>query len=208
MRLRGAAVRRRGSAAPMMLMMTNRAAGGGARASSKYKVAPEVEPIRDAHKLSKGLKRIIERMRGTGGLPPKWVNLDGEVNNLESVRALDRAIKAQKPKCSIETLSLRYCKLDEEALKVLVALVASSKSIEALYLHLTIFKNDRVRDAIAAGWGKVGCKHRVKNAGQTLFRKIDMSYLKSYGAFVPSWAIKPPAKEKKKKKKKKKAKKK
>ena len=185
----------------MMLMMTNREPSSRNSRASKYKVAPEAEPLRDAAKLSKGLRRTIERMRGEGGLRPKWVNLDGELNNVESVRALDRAIRAQKPRCSIETLSLRYCKLNEEALQVLVAMVTTNKSIEALYLHLTVLKFDKVRESLAAGWARYGRHHRVKNCGQTLFRKLDMSYLKSYGSFVPAWAMKPPAKEKKPKKK-------
>jgi hypothetical protein len=183
----------------MMLMMTSREP----ERVSKYKVVPEAEPENLA-KLSSSLRLLIERMRGgRGGLAPKWVNLDGEVNNVESIRALDRAMRDQKPKCSIETLSLRYCRLSEEALQVLVALVATNKSLETLYLHLTVVKQPKVQDAIAAGWGKHGLYHRVKNAGQTLFRKVDASYLKDRMKFVPAWAMKPPAKEKKKKGKKK-----
>ena len=182
-----------------MLMMTSREP----ERVSKYKVVPEAEPENLA-KLSSSLRLLIERMRGgRGGLAPKWVNLDGEVNNVESIRALDRAMRDQKPKCSIETLSLRYCRLSEEALQVLVALVATNKSLETLYLHLTVVKQPKVQDAIAAGWGKHGLYHRVKNAGQTLFRKVDASYLKDRMMFVPAWAMKPPAKEKKKKGKKK-----
>ena len=184
----------------MMLMMTNREAAAPAARVSKYKVVPEAEQ-EDLSRLSSSLRLVIERLRGgRGGLAPKWVNLDGEVNSLESMRALDAAMRQQKPKCSIETLSLRYCRLSEEALQILVALVTTNKSLETLYLHLTVVKQPKVQDAIAAGWGKHGLYHRVKNAGQTLFRKVDAGYLKDRMKFVPAWAMKPPAKEKKKKK--------
>ena len=116
-----------------------------------------------------------------------------------SSAAASRSSAAASRSCLITT----YCRLSEEALQVLVALVATNKSLETLYLHLTVVKQPKVQDAIAAGWGKHGLYHRVKNAGQTLFRKVDASYLKDRMKFVPAWAMKPPAKEKKKKGKKK-----
>ena len=53
-----------------------------------------------------------------------------------------------------------------------------------------------------------GRYHRVKNAGQTLFRKMDINYLRDRAKHVPAWALKPAPKEKGGKKKKGKGKKK
>lgn len=101
-----------------------------------------------------------------------------------------------EPACSVECLSLRYSKLNEEAVSALVNLIAANTSIEMLYLHLSVL-SDKNKEAIAAAWTEHGCMHKITNNGMTLQRKMDTSYLADKRRWVPQWALTAPPKPKK-----------
>ena len=65
---------------------------------------------------------------------------------------------------------------------------------------MTIMKSEKAKEQLKAAWEKHGDYHRVKNAGQTFFRKVDINYLRDRAKHVPAWALKPVKPEKKGKK--------
>lgn len=112
-----------------------------------------------------------------------------------SIIELDRAMHSE-PTCPVECLSLRYSKLNEEAVNALVGLIGANTSIEILYLHLSVL-TDKNKEAIAAAWTAHGCMHKITNNGMTLQRKMDTSYLTDKRRWVPQWALTAPPKPKK-----------
>jgi hypothetical protein len=149
------------------------------------------------------LRLAVERLSGAhGGAKPRWMNLDSQVNSLEAVATLAAACKAQATP-SLVTLSLRYCALPDDALDALVELVTTNVNLETLYLQGTV--HEAWKDALTEAWHARGALHRVRNDGQTLFRKVDLAYLRDRASYVPAKFIRPkkskkaPKKGKKKK---------
>lgn len=141
------------------------------------------------------MERYVEQIENGA----RWLNLDGVVN--VDFQALDLR------HASVEALSLRYCKPNEQAAQKLVELVAGNATIEVLYLHMSEL-SDKIKDALVVAWKAHGSMHRVTNNGFTMHRKMDLRYLEDRARHVPQWALAPPAAPKKKKAAKKKKKKK
>ena len=171
----------------------------GAEAGNKEnQIPPEVLAT-----CAPGLRLAVERLSGAhGGAKPRWMNLDSQVNSLEAVAILHAACKAQATP-SLVTLSLRYCALPDDALDALVDLVTTNVNLETLYLQGTV--HEAWKDALAEVWHARGALHRVRNDGQTFFRKVDLAYLRDRASYVPAKFIRPkkskkaPKKGKKKK---------
>ena len=134
-----------------------------------------------------------------GSRQKTWVNLDGLKLDRASIRALDVAMRTS----SVETLSLRYCDLEMDAL---AKLIGGNTSLEMVYLHFSVGKDSQL---ISDAWHRHGHFHRVLTTGintMTLFRKKSLAYLAHRDRDVPAWAntiVKPKAKAKAKKSKKK-----
>ena len=188
----------------------------GGRSSSRYKVSPAPFETEDSEqRFPIRLRSLIAEIEGDASRHPKWCNLDGVLSgcqdDADAVRRLDAALRSQTPRCSLETLSMRYCVLTESAVGALVQLLACNVSIETLYLHSTHL-SEKARASLTAAWQAHGSLHRNRSAiGFTLRRTINTQFVTNRARFVPAWALKASAavntKPKKKGKKGKKAKK-
>ncbi|KAJ1449362.1 hypothetical protein M885DRAFT_536000 [Pelagophyceae sp. CCMP2097] len=185
----------------MQLLMDSR----GARAS-RYRVAPLND---DSGGVSPTLLLAVSSLSDAAAVRPRWMNLDAAVNSPKAMALLVSALAAQKPNCSVETLSLRHCRLGDVACLALCDLISSNTSIETVYLHMAQV-SDAFKVKLEEAWRKHGVLHVVRAvAGSfSLMRKKDTAYQAVRHRLIPAWALLVKAPVKKKKKKKKKAKKK
>ena len=101
-----------------------------------------------------------------------------------------------REKSSLESLSMRYCDLDDACVAALIDLVEANDSLEMLYLHFSKIDDHR-RVLLTAAWQRRGHLHRVEHQGVdslTLMRKTDLAFLADRKRLVPAWARGPPPK--------------
>ena len=137
--------------------------------------------------VTKTLEYFVAKLSATDAPAPRWINLDGVVFGAQGIRTLADALNGQKPEPTVDTLSLRYCRLDAEATTALIDLVHSNPSLETLYLHMAPL-DEAAKARLFEAWKAHGTLHRATNAGLNLFRKVQTAYLADRLSHFPEWA--------------------